>query len=138
MKKEIIENQIKKLFSIDEDKHVDTILSSIKGLTNLREIDSSWEDEGKYSYGSMTYFFEYENEKFYVEVGQTRTGSYFTDYYFQDAQLYDIQTDEEYNAPKIAYSFKFKDNDIIIFDNNTASVLNITYYTVEDAINSLL
>ncbi|AQW88864.1 putative nucleotide reductase subunit C [Erwinia phage pEa_SNUABM_50] len=44
--------------------------------------EGDWVDEGKYSYRDDTFFFPDLNV--YVNVGQSRSGSYYSDYYYDD------------------------------------------------------
>lgn len=48
--------------------------------------DGDWIDDGKYSF--RTAIVEYEN-KFY-QINQSRSGSYYTDYYYDDPDIYEV------------------------------------------------
>lgn len=45
-----------------------------------------WIDDGKYSYKETVV--EYQN-KFYV-IQESRSGSYFTDYHYEDPEIYEV------------------------------------------------
>ncbi|SOK59148.1 Nucleotide reductase subunit C [Yersinia phage fHe-Yen9-03] len=63
-------------FEDDEDGDNDENIKFIKVE------DGDWFDEGKWSYRDDTFFFTDLNV--YVNVGQSRSGSYYTDYYYDD------------------------------------------------------
>lgn len=56
------------------------------------EIDNGeWTDEGKYSYNTTIVS---KNGKFFA-IDQSRSGSYFSDYYYTQAEVYEVKRKEE-------------------------------------------
>lgn len=53
-----------------------------EGIKYKKVVDGDWTDEGKYSYRTDTFYFPELNV--YVEVDQSRSGSYYTDYYYDE------------------------------------------------------
>ena len=64
---------------MDDDKEGEYNDDGIKYIT-VEEGD--WVDEGKYSYCEWTFFFPELNV--YVSCSQSRSGSYYSDYYYDD------------------------------------------------------
>jgi len=55
-------------------------------------IDSGdWTDDGKYSHCSSVVRYK---DKFY-QIDQSRSGSYFTDYYYNDPDIYEVSRSEK-------------------------------------------
>lgn len=129
---------LSKAFLENDDEHVENIIDEIENIEIIKEIDSEWSDEGKYSYGDLTFLIKYKKENFVIGVAQNRSGSYFTDYYYSNPELYSVLTEKEYNKPKVLTKFTFRDSLIEILDDKTTQVNNIIYATTEEAINSLL
>lgn len=57
-------------------------------LTIINE--GSWIDDGKYSF--RTSYVKIEDK--YYEIEQSRSGSYYTDYYYDDPEVYEVIPEE--------------------------------------------
>ena len=133
-----LEQILIKAFKESDDSHVSCVLDEIEEIDDYDEISDIWEDDGKYSHGDMEFMILYKKARYYISVAQSRSGSYFSDYYYDEPTLYSIQTEKEYKAPKIKLSFSFRNNTIEILDNNTTRVVEDIFSTTEEAINFII
>lgn len=56
-----------------------------EGIKYIKVEDGDWVEEGKYSYRVDTFFFTDLNV--YIELQQSRSGSYYSDYYYNDPEF---------------------------------------------------
>lgn len=145
--KVLLKETIEAAFANADDEHYKSVLESVysdletKGYSVSKKTvnDGDWSVNGKYEYleGAVTCF-TLEGHKFYVEFSQSRSGSYYSDYYYNDPQIESIETEEEYNAPTEVVSFMYKGHKIIILSNGGAKMENgTTFSTVELAIDTV-
>ena len=125
--------------SIDENPEASLgmLIDCLEGLDSA-DVNVSWEDEGKYSYGEITAVVGYKGSLYHIEGSQTRTGSYHSDYYYQDATIHDVLTDEEANRPTVVASFVFRGKTVTMMSNGTVEVEQTSFKSVEEAIESIL
>jgi hypothetical protein len=89
-KKERLIQALKDYFNKNEDNHaesqIERLMHEIGG--SYKEIEGmDWSANGKYQEGEGIFLLKFEEENFYAHIGQFRTGSYHTDFYYQDAYL---------------------------------------------------
>ena len=128
-------------FNKDEDNHVENILeeSLIGFKAKISMFESmEWSDEGKFQNGAGVAIIEVENEKFYAEVSQCRSGSYYEDYYYSNANLDGLSSEQEFNEPNKVFEFSFRGKTIIIKSDGSAMIMESKFSSVEEAINSLI
>jgi hypothetical protein len=53
--------------------------------------EGDWTDEGKYSFNSSVVRYL---DKFYI-INQSRSGSYYSDYYYNDPEIYEVSRSEK-------------------------------------------
>lgn len=131
--KEILKQSLKEAFADADDEHYDSVLENVysdlktKGYSVSKKTvnHGEWSVNGKYEYleGAVSCF-TLEGHKFYVEFSQSRSGSYHSDYYYNDAEIVLIETEEEYNAPTDVVSFMYKGNKITILSDDSAKMEN--------------
>lgn len=120
------------------DRVVGSLFSKGYEVNLHEEEDVTWIDEGKYSYGNATYSVVLDGEKYYIQLGQTRSGSYYSDYYYQDVD-YNISSDSEYNAPKVVYTHKEGELVVDFYDAGVVKLNGVAYPTLSEAfLNNLI
>lgn len=134
--KDYISSAINKMNDIDN--HAEILLDRVDNISVISEIEEEWDDQGKYSYGYFVYKISYKDVPYYISVSQSRSGSYFSSYFYDNMSIDDVQTVEEYEAPKELTSFEFRNKKIYILSNLSAKIDDNIFPTVEDAINSLI
>lgn len=76
-----------------------------EGIKFITIEDGDWVDEGKYSYCDWIFFFPDLNV--YVQCQQSRSGSYYSDYYYDDPEFCFVEPHTEtrvitvYNSVKV-------------------------------------
>lgn len=145
--KELLRTSLESAFSSVSDEHYENTLESVhsdletKGYSiEIKQInDGDWTDGGKYQdLEDAVSCFTLEGHKFYVGIGQMRSGSYHSDYYYNDAYISYIETEDEYNAPTDVTSFMYKGVKITILSNGGAKTENgAVFSTVELAIDTV-
>lgn len=77
---------IKKEMDNSDDKHAEYVLddSDLELFKSYRIFENGdWDDEGKYQYSTDVFeITTNEDEKFLMQVVTSRSGSYFSDYYY--------------------------------------------------------
>lgn len=81
--------------------------SEIKNL-DIKLIDGGdWSDDGKYDLVEGTFHVTSDDgHDFYIEYGQSRSGNYHSDYFYDEPELSFIEK-EKYEIPSILYEFKY-------------------------------
>lgn len=121
----------------NKERHVEWILDEISEIefVCLRE---DWNESGKYIFGDFDFKVKYKNDEYFVNISQTKSGSYYSDYYYNEPEISNIMTFEEYSKPKEIFSFIFRKETIKVLENNTVLINDIIFNTVEEAINYIL
>jgi hypothetical protein len=142
-KKERLVQALKDYFKKNEDNHaesqIERLMHEIGG--SYKEIEGmDWSANGKYQEGEGIFLLKFEDENFYAHIGQFRTGSYHTDFYYQDAYLQLLETEAEYNAPEEVYNFAFRNRTISFKSDNKAYITGHTHAfdSVNDAIECIV
>jgi len=78
--------KLKKLVKERDDVHPESLLDKA-GIDYEEVYDSGWEDEGKYQLSEIVYNIKNTNYLFLVR----RSGSYFSDYYYQIDEVYEAE-----------------------------------------------
>ena len=114
-----------------DDRHIEYALDHEELPFEIEDdILDEWEDDGKYSFGTIVLLIKYNDNKYVASFTQTKSGSYFTDYYYSEAELYDLVTEEEYNTPKQIYEFVELGHKVIIFRDTKSGKLSHTIEVV--------
>lgn len=89
-----------------EDTHCFNNLENIiDNEYDIDELSEDWKDNGKYSIGTMIYKIKYKNQNYILTVYQSRSGSYFSDYYYNNPDSFELKTEEDYYKSNKVYTF---------------------------------
>lgn len=145
--RDILKQQIKEVFSSSDDEDYEDCLYSIESDLQTKGYDAdctlvedgSWSADDKYQEleGAIAKF-TVDGQVFFAEISQTRSGSPFTDYYYNEPSLVWLKTDAEYNAPVVKYSFDYKGKKVLVMSDNSAKVEDVAYASVEAAIDAII
>lgn len=131
--KELLRTSLESAFSSVNDEYYENTLEKVecdlevKGYSiEIKQInDGDWNADGKYqNLEDAVSCFTLEGHKFYVGIDQMRSGSYHSEYYYNDAHVSYIQTEKEYNAPTEVVSFMYKGQKITILSDDSAKMEN--------------
>lgn len=136
--KEKLESVIKEYS--EDDVHVNNLFDKLLDkeiIEDYEDVEDSWSDEGKYSYGDIVYKVKMDGQFYYVTMTQSRTGSYYSDYYYNEPDLIDILTEEEYNVPDDVITVQYKDKFLTIREDKSFVINETVYPSLEEAIASI-
>ncbi|MDI6976204.1 hypothetical protein [Serratia sp. Se-RSBMAAmG] len=144
---DVLKQEIENVFNSAEDQNCEDCLYSIvsdlktKGYeAAFKQIEKgNWTADDKYQEleGAVAKF-TVDGQVFFAEISQTRSGSPFTDYYYNEPNLVCLITEAEYNAPVVNYSFDYKGEKVLVMSDNSAKVEDVAYATVEAAIDAII
>lgn len=125
------------------DHNMEDILYQMEQEKAINEYDdditnADWIAEGKYEYCDCSYLISTNYGDYVLTVGLSRSGSYYTDYHYNEPTFIDFVSKSEFYAPKIKLSFVYKGSTINIMDDNTVKVDNNIYSSVEEAIDEVI
>lgn len=135
---EELEKLLKENFKRYADVHVESIIDRISEIQEYDCLKDDWEENGKYLYGDLIFKIKYKNDYYVINCSQSKSGSYHTDYYYIEPDLNDIMTFEDYSKPKEIFNFNYKGQNIKIFENNTITVCENSFNTIENAIDYII
>lgn len=145
--KDFLKKSLDEAFNSKDDSHYGSILDIVeedlktKGYeVSIDQVEKgSWSSDGKYQeLEDAVSCITIEGLKFYAGIGQSRTGSYHTDYYYNEPYLSFLMTEDVYNAPDPVTNFEYKGKTITIMTDKTAKIDDVSYETVEVAIDKIL
>lgn len=138
-----LEAALNEHFKLNPDNHaesqVEELMDKLGGdYEAVQKMD--WSANGKYQEGEGVFLLKLEGQNFYAYVGQFRTGSYHTDYYYQDAYLQYLETEAQHNVPTETYQFVFRNRTVSFKSDNKAYIVGYTqaFDTVADAIECIV
>lgn len=114
---DVLKQEINNVFNCAEDEDCEDCLYGVKSDLETKGYnvdfdlieEGSWSDDDKYQEleGAIAKF-TVDGQVFFAKISQTRTGSSFAGYYFNEPNLVCLMTEAEYNAPVVNYSFDYK------------------------------
>lgn len=131
--KEFLRNTLETAFASVDDKYYENTLEIVHCDLEIKgySVDMKIVNHGDWTAGQKYQELEdavscitLEGHKFYVGIGQMRSGSPFSDYFYNDAYVSYIQTEKEYNAPTEVVSFMYKGQKITILSDDSAKMEN--------------
>ena len=145
--RDILKQQIKEVFSSSDDEDYEDCLYGVKSDLETKGYnvdfdlieEGSWSDDDKYQeLEDAVAKFTVDGQVFFAEISQTRTGSSFAGYYFNEPTLVSLKTEAEYNAPVVNYSFDYKGKKVLVMSDNSAKIEDVAYASVEAAIDAII
>lgn len=143
----LLKAAIENAFNAAEDQSFDDVFDDIiddmekKGYeAAFKQVEEgNWTADGKYQEleGAIAKF-TVDGQVFFAEISQTRSGSPFSDYYYDEPSLVWLKTEAEYNAPVVNYSFEYKGKKVLVMSDNSAKVEDVAYASVEAAIDAVI
>lgn len=143
----LLKAAIENAFNAAEDQSFDDVFDDIiddmekKGYTADYKIvnNGRWVSDGKYEMlEDAVVKVVVDGDVFFADIGQSRSGSAFTDYYYDNAYLGCLMTEAEYNAPVVKHSFDYKEKKVMIMSDGSAKVDDVAYPSVEAAIDAVI
>lgn len=145
--RKLLSKEINEAFESSMDKDYSDVFElitedlEIKGYSITFKVVNKgrWISDGKYeTVEDAVVKLVIDNVVFFANVGQSRSGSSFTDFYYNEPYLGSLLTEEEYNAPTIEYTFEYKGKKVNAMSNKTAQVDSKSFPSIEAAIDSVL
>ncbi|AXH72470.1 MAG: hypothetical protein [Caudoviricetes sp.] len=144
---EELEVYLKEFFGKNQHKYDVPLYDILYELVNsgvINEYDEDrydtedWISSGKYETRDCNILLVTNSGSYILTLFQSRSGSYYSDYYYSYPEFISLVTLEEYVKPPIIFSFTYKGQSISIDKTNVVFLGNNVYSSVEEAIDEII